>query len=90
MNIVKNIHYSTNCLKNRNEKIMNSKRCFVCQDSPCEREICKRAEFKIKSCDECIVFEICNSILRTNYDTCEIRINIEKLVNERNKNEKLY
>ena len=77
-NTEKNIHYGTNYLKDReNEFNLKNKKCFICQDGPCEREICKRAEFKINSCDECIVFEICNSILRTNYDTCEIRINIE-------------
>lgn len=62
-----------------------SKKCFICQDTPCNLETCKRDKFIIENCTICPVFDLCNSILRDCFETCNIKIQIEILVNERNK-----
>jgi hypothetical protein len=56
--------------------------CKICQDSPCEREVCRRSKYEINGCESCPAIHVCNE--KYNDITCSItKDKIELLVNDR-------
>lgn len=58
------------------------KKCPICSDSYCGKEICNKKEYKIKKCEKCPAHFVCNTVYDYGETFCQFTIKeIENLVN---------